>query len=112
MRVNSGINVKNPIEIRARFGDLARVLNGGIEFGNPTTGPVNMQGTFAEGTTPGSADAEFTLQHNLGYVPTGFFQVSVDQNATLYSSRKAQWTTQELYLKCHLTGVNFTVFIF
>lgn len=50
-------------------------------------------------TTPGTANTEFTVVHNLGIKPT-YYIVNVDQNCVVYDSQRANWTESQMFLKC------------
>jgi len=90
---------------------VRRVVNGGLEFGSPTTGLVNMRGAWATGTTP-SGGAEFAVTHNLGYIPTGFLVWSLGGSATIYSSvGGTPWNKSQIFLKCAGGSVTYTLFI-
>lgn len=90
-----------------------------ISFGTTTanTDPdMNMQCWKATGTTPGGANTEFAVTHNLKHVPIGFFVLSTDKAAHIYKSTTA-WTAATnsslgtIYLKCDVATVAFTITI-
>lgn len=60
--------------------------------------------------TAGTHDVEFTVQHNLGRVPTNYIW-NVDQAAIVYDSRRANWTTSQLFLKCSVGSVNLYLLV-
>jgi hypothetical protein len=111
MKIDAQI-VKNPTQrvVQKRFQDVSRAINGKIWIGSPSDGPVNQQGAWYDGETPSSPDTEFTFNHNLGYIPTGVHVISVDQAAIVYASRKSEWTTTQMFLKCNLASVNLQAF--
>lgn len=49
-------------------------------------------------TSPGVANTEFTVTHNLGRTPTCYI-ANVDGNAVIYDSRRVNWTASVMYLK-------------
>jgi hypothetical protein len=61
--------------------------------------------------TPGTANTEFTVQHNMGRVPIGYIW-NVDQACTVYDSRRANWTDQQLFLKCSVVSANLYLVVF
>lgn len=100
-----------PEKVKKRFLDVSRAINGSIEFGSPANGSINIAGFWVNTVTPGVADTEFTVNHNLQYVPTGIIIVSVDKAAIIYSSRKNQWTTTQLFLKANQATVALIGFV-
>ena len=88
---------------RARLLDVLRALDHRISpvdnWQAKVLGPI---------TTPGTADTEFAVDHNLGIVPTAYI-VNVNANAVVYDSRRVDWTTSQLFLKC--SQVSVTVFL-
>jgi hypothetical protein len=112
MRINSNLKIKTPDPIvQKRFFDITRVVNGNIEFGNPKDGAVNVQGSWQELVTPNVSGTEFTLTHNLGYIPSGMHIISLDLPAIIYASRKTSWTTKVAFFKANLASVTLTGFI-
>ena len=97
-------------------------VNSGIEFGSPQSQskglPGNIAGTWpgvlASGytiTTPGVANTEFTVVHNLGRIPIGYDVKSISAAAHIYDSRKNAWTTTQMFLKCDQPSVNLVLFV-
>jgi putative copper export protein len=112
MRINSNIKKDAPEHvIQKRFFDITRAVNGNISFGNPKDGAVNITGSWQELVTPNVSGTEFTLTHNLGYIPTGIIVVSLDLPAVIYASRKSSWTTKVAFFKANLASVALTGFI-
>lgn len=111
MKIDSYIDHSAPpLVVKKRFIDISRALNGGVEFGSPSNGNINMRGFWVDTITPG-ADVEFTVDHNLGYIPIGIIVVSVDKAAIVYASRKNQWTETQLFLKCNVATVSLQGFV-
>ena len=54
-------------------------------------------------TTPGVADTEFTVLHNLGIKPT-YYIWNVDRNCVVYDSRRADWTASQMFLKASVAS--------
>jgi len=105
-----------PEVLKKRLEDTSRAINGGLEFGAPgQTGPgrnglKNVLGFWVDVTTPG-ADVEFTVNHNLQYVPTGIIVFAVDKAAVIYASRKNQWTVTQAFFKANLATVSLQGFV-
>jgi hypothetical protein len=102
--------------------NLTKAINGGLYLGSPQEqaksllGNVNglWPGTLAGGytiTTPGVANTEFTVTHNLGRVPIGYDIKSIDAAAHVYDSRKALWTNKVMFLKCDQATVHLVLFV-
>jgi hypothetical protein len=89
-----------------RIIDICRVVNGNVHVGNPQSGPDNLLGYWLDVVTPGVADTEFTVTHNLGFIPTGIIVFAVDKAAVIYASRKNQWTITQAFFKANLVTVS------
>lgn len=88
---------------------LASVINGQVSFGNGVD-LDNLQGRWINTITPGVADTNFTVDHNLGRVPVGFLVVAVDKAATIYLGTIASTTTQ-ITLKANAATVVLRIFV-
>jgi hypothetical protein len=97
--------------IQGTLNEVLFVLNGNIEFGNPTDGISNINGVWLTAVTPGVVDTNFTLSHNLGYIPTGWLVVNIDKAAILYKGA-TPWSTTQLTLKCNVATTAIVIFVF
>ncbi len=99
-----------------------RAINGRLDFGSPQgqskkfTGNIDgvWPGTLANSytiTTPGVANTEFTVTHNLGRIPIGYDIRSIDAAAHIYDSRKSLWTTKVMFLKADQATVHLVLFV-
>ena len=104
---------------------LARSINGRLYVGDAQsqlkkqTG--NIDGVFPNPnnalvggypiTTPGVANTEFTVTHNLGRIPAGYDVKAIDQAAIIYDSRRNNWTKTQMFLKANAASVNITLFV-
>ena len=112
MKIDSNIGHDAPPKvIQKRFLDISRVLNGSVEFGNPTLGLKNIQGYWLSVVTPGVADTEFIVTHNLGYIPTGIIVFRVDKAAIIYASQVNLWNATQIRLKCNVATVALIGFV-
>ncbi len=78
--------------------NMRAMLDGGLNF------PDNFEGkeiTFTSSATP---DAENTVVHALGRVPTRFYITSLDKAAIVYRSATA-FTSSSIYLKANVASV-------
>lgn len=71
----------------------------------------NMRAIELENVPTGAADVEFTVVHKLGKTPHRYLY-NINKGGVLYDSRKDEWTTTLMYLKCTVSDalVNLTVF--
>jgi hypothetical protein len=90
--------------------EVARVVNGNLAFGSPSSGTQNITGFWFQGTTPPSAGTQFVVNHGLGYVPTGWLLFSISAPARLYRG-SSTWTQTQAFLICDTASVAMTVFI-
>lgn len=99
-----------------------RAINGRLDFGSPQgqskgiTGNIDgtWPGTLAGGymiTTPGVANTEFIVTHNLGRIPVGYDIRSIDAAALVYDSNKNLWTKTTMRLKCNTATVHLVLFV-
>jgi hypothetical protein len=72
-----------------------------------------ITGTFVSGTSPGTANTEFAITHNLGRIPQGYFVGGVNPAGTLYqlAGSGTAWTTTQIFVKCTVATVSFEVYI-
>lgn len=112
MKIESYIEKNTaPDKLHRRLLDISRSINGAIEFGSPQNGSVNIQGFWLDTVTPGIADTEFVVDHNLQYIPTGIIVISVDKAAVVYASQKNLWTKTQIRLKCDTATVSLQGFV-
>jgi len=113
--------------------NITKVLNGNINFGTTFTNPVgggspgsatsndaNIECWKATGTTPGAANTEFAVAHNIGgpRLPLFFFYF-LDRAGQLYSmyAGMTPWTAAtnaamgDIYLKCTVASANYWVIV-
>lgn len=99
---------------------LAHQISYGSVFGN--TGIDNNMSCFmATGTTPGTPDIEFVINHNITQRIPIFFFYLLDQAGDLYTyyMGMTDWTFATsagndgaIYLKCSVASANYRVIIF
>lgn len=95
---------------RRKWESVTSILNGRVGFGNGTD-PDNVDLAWASATTPGSADTDFTVTHNLGRVPVGYIIVSRSAACDVYTGSVAS-TATEITLKASATGVDIKLWVF
>jgi len=95
--------------IRKLYEQMARIINGQINFGNGTTRD-NIDGEWASTTTPSVPNTDFTLTHNLMRVPVGFIIMNQSAAGIIYKGSKP-WTTTSITLKCNTASDIISIFV-
>lgn len=99
--------------IRRIYELLATQLNGNVEFGNPTSGPVNIRGVWATVTTPAGANTDFTVTHNLGRVAVAYLVTTKDRAVDVYTSPTANAApATTIILRASVASAAITMFLF
>ena len=89
---------------------LAKVLNRNTSFGatmNNTDRDINLDIWKATGTSPGTANLAFTINHSLGRVPITIVGQDTNNGGVLY--RGGTWTKTQVILKCTSVSAVFNV---
>lgn len=112
MKVTSNLEKTGNVfdRIAVLWRELARAFNGLISFGDGTN-KDNIDCVWANGTSPGGANTEFSVTHDLGRVPVGYILVKSDKSANIYDGPTA-WTTSLIYLKADQASVAYRLLIF
>ena len=78
---------------------LQEIIREFRRFGDRNIGFLtNLKTSYVE-VTSGLANVEFTVTHGLGVIP--FMHISnVDVGGVIYDSRRVDWTSTAIYLKC------------
>ncbi len=84
---------------------LVAILNRGIRFSD------NVDCVLITTTTSATPDAENTVAHTLGKVPSGYIVYSQDKAGSLYLGGTA-WTSSNIYLKSNIASVAFKIIVF
>lgn len=77
---------------------------------NRLTFRENLQASEVAVANTGTANTEFTVRHALGKIPRIYIW-NIDQAGIVYDSRRANWTAQEMYLKCSVANAALTLTI-
>jgi len=104
----------NPIwrKFRNVYNRIQTAVNGNIEFGNSTSGAGNIRGTWVTVATPGAANTDFTITHNLGKPATGYIVMTKNAACDVYTSPTANPNpTTQLILRATGSTVNLTIFV-
>lgn len=72
-----------------------------------------ITGVFVSGTSPGTANTEFSITHNLGRIPQGYFVGGVNPPGILYqlAATGTAWTTTQIFVKATIVSMSFEVYI-
>jgi hypothetical protein len=95
--------------LRKLYEQLVRIVNGQLSFGNGAT-PDNIAGAWAAVADTGAADTNFTVTHNLLYIPVGVILMTQTKAGVIYKGSVA-WTTTTITLKCNVANDNILIFI-
>lgn len=87
------------------FNRIVAILNRGITFTD------NVDCVLITTTTSATPDAENTVGHLLGKIPSGYIVYSQDKAASLYLGTTA-WTSSNVYLKSNVASVTFKIIVF
>lgn len=91
--------------------DLFKLTNRNISFGTAVNGAdQNIAGQMVEVASTGTANTEFSVTHNLGYVPNFYDVKYINVSGTVYASSTA-WTKQKAFFKCSAATAKVRLFI-
>ena len=84
---------------------------GRVRFGNGANSiGENIAGQFVTFTTSATPDAENTVTHKVGAIPVGYIITKQNKAGSLYTGTTS-WTSSNLYLKCNIASVTYTIFL-
>lgn len=95
--------------IRKLYEQLVRIVNGQLSFGNGIK-PDNIAGAWGAVADTGAANADFTVTHNLLYVPVGFIVINQSKAGVVYQGSVA-WTTTTITLRDSVANDKILIFI-
>lgn len=84
---------------------LVAILNRGISFSD------NVDCVIITTTTSATPDAENTIAHTLGKVPSGYIVYSQNKAGSLYLGTTS-WSNANIYLKSNIASVIFKIIVF
>lgn len=94
---------------------IHEILNGGIDRGSVDSAgneqPGNMNSKNVLVNTPGVANTEFAVTHNLNRVPNHFNITYKNKACDVFDSGTA-WTKTQIFLKCSVATVTLKVEIY
>lgn len=95
--------------LRKLWTQLAKVVNHGISFGNPTSGADNISGAWFIFTTP-APNTDFVITHNFGRVPVGYLVMTKSASVDIYTGSVPSDDTT-ITLRATVAGVVVSMFI-
>lgn len=95
---------------RRKWESVTGVINGRVGFGDGTN-PDNIDLVWKSVTTPGSANTDFTVTHNLGRLPVGYLVVSKDKACDVYDGSVAS-TITDITLKATVATATLKLWVF
>jgi len=102
---------QNWLRLRRLWEQLARVINGQLSFGDGVNGD-NIDGKWFTVVSPGVANTDFTITHNLQRDAVGYIIMAKDGACDVYTSPTVNTDpTHKIILRATTTGVTLTLFI-
>ena len=97
------ISVTNENQHRRRYNELADAVSSNFFY----------NGVTESGTSPGTANTQFAITHNLGRIPTGYVLLAANPAGTLYQTATSgtPWTTTQIFVKATIASMSYTVYI-
>lgn len=112
MRLQPTILGQHTTAAIARWIDYAaKVINGKVSYGSTMSNKdedKNLDVWKASGTTPGTANTNFTINHSLGRVPITIVGQDTNNGGLIYRGTVA-WTPTSVSLKCTTASAAFNV---
>jgi hypothetical protein len=120
------VSAPNDLQTRRRYNELADAVQstGSLSTGTGDVGSLQSQittlqqnqfvtGVTVSGTSPGGANTEFSIAHNLGRIPAGYFVMGTNIAGVLYqlAGTGTAWTTSNIFVKANVGSLQFKVFI-
>lgn len=97
------------VMLRKLYEQLARIVNGQLSFGDGLK-PDNIAGVWVTVTTPSGVNTDFTVTHNLLYIPQGFLVISQTKAGIIYLGSVAA-TNKTITLRCSVASDIVKLFI-
>jgi hypothetical protein len=107
-------NVNDPKNLTRHSERLAKVLNANVNYGTTMANDDednNMQAWKATGTTPGTANTDFTIKHSLNRIPLTINAQDTNNGGLLYRSPATAWTKTTVTLRCTTASAAYNVIV-
>lgn len=95
--------------IRTIYQNLSQAFNGQIGFGDGTN-VDNINGSWINVIAPAAPNTDFTVNHNLGRIPSGYWIMQKDRACDIYTGGVAATSTQ-LTLRATVASAVLRLFI-
>src|SRR6266404_8746556 len=95
--------------LKTVYQNFIQVLNGNIGFGDGTI-PDNINGSWINVVAPVAPNTDFTVNHNLGRLPVGYWIMQKDRATDVYTGSVAATATQ-LTLRATVASAVLRIFI-
>ncbi len=95
-------NPKDPLNLTRHSERLAKVLNGNVAFGSTMSNAdkdMNMNAWKATGTSPGTANTDFTITHSLNRIPLTIVGQDTKDGSVLFRSPTTPWTKTTITMR-------------
>lgn len=94
--------VSDPKNLTRHTERLAKVLNGNVSYGATMQNgqeDINLSISKAQGTSPGTANAEFAVSHILQRIPITIVGQDTNNGGLLYRGT-TPWSKTQVFLRC------------
>ena len=96
---------------RTVYNQISKAVNGQLEFGSPTAGPMNMAGQWVRITTP-AVGTDITVTQTLGHEVSGVLVMAKSAPCDVFISGTANPSpATQVILQASAAGVNVTLFL-
>jgi hypothetical protein len=95
--------------LKTIYQNFVSVVNGQLGFGDGTN-LDNINGSWINTTTPVAPNTDFTVSHNLGRIPSGYWIMTKDRAVDIYTGSVAATATQ-LTLRATVASAVVRLFI-
>jgi hypothetical protein len=107
-------NPRDPLALTRHSERLALVLNGNVNYGstmNNADADTNMNAWKFTGTSPGTANTDFTLPHSLGRIPVTINAQDTTNGGLIYRSPATPWTKTHVTFRCTTASAPYNIIV-
>ena len=92
-------------DVASTFRRAIGLLDGNIRFDK------NLRTKTIAGIVFASTSIVYPIEHNLGFVPTGFLVIDKDKYAD-FKRGAVEWTNKTIYVQCNTANTRATILVF